>query len=162
MSEVIHGHDFLLCLACFAGWRSLGGAEGNSPSAAHILLCSVTPREHWCDPHQTVSSCSSFYFSFKFILFYLFIFRQTARKGEREGEKHQCVGASWVPPTGDLALNLGMCPDWESNRWPFCLQGGTQSTEPHLPGPASFCFSFLFYTLHRRFRIRQQYKLSVC
>ena len=29
-------------------------------------------------------------------------------KGEREGEKHQCVVASHVPPTGDLACT---CPD---------------------------------------------------
>ena len=26
-------------------------------------------------------------------------------------------------------------PDWESNRRPFGLQSGTQSTEPHQPGP---------------------------
>ena len=38
------------------------------------------------------------------------------RKGKRQGEKHQCVVASTVPPTGDLAHNPGMCPDWESNQ----------------------------------------------
>ena len=27
-----------------------------------------------------------------------------------------------------------MCPDWESNLWPFALQFGAQSTEPHRPG----------------------------
>ena len=49
--------------------------------------------------------------------FYLFIyFRERGREGEREGEKHQCVVASCMPPTGDLARNPGMCPDWESNR----------------------------------------------
>ena len=47
--------------------------------------------------------------------FYLFIFREGGREGEREVEKHQCVVASRVPPTGDLARNPGMCPDWESN-----------------------------------------------
>ena len=26
-----------------------------------------------------------------------------------------------------------MCPDWESNRQPFGLQAGTQSTKPHQP-----------------------------
>ena len=41
--------------------------------------------------------------------------------------------ASHTPPTGDLAHNLGMCPDWELNWQPFGLQGGTQSTEPHQP-----------------------------
>ena len=39
-----------------------------------------------------------------------------------EGEKHQCLVASHTPPTGDLAHNPGMCPDWESNWRPFGLQ----------------------------------------
>ena len=43
--------------------------------------------------------------------FYLFMFIQTGREREREGEKHQCVVASCVSPTGDLACNAGMCPD---------------------------------------------------
>ena len=34
--------------------------------------------------------------------FYLFIFREKGREGEREGEKHQCVVGSPVSPTGDL------------------------------------------------------------
>ena len=36
--------------------------------------------------------------------------------------KHQCVITSHMTPTGDLALNPAMCPDWESNRRPFGLQ----------------------------------------
>ena len=44
-----------------------------------------------------------------------FIFRERGREGEREGEKHQCVVASCVPPTRDVAGNLDMCPYWESN-----------------------------------------------
>ena len=66
--------------------------------------------------------------------FYLFIFRERVREGEREGEKHQCVVASHVPPTRDLARNRGMCLDWESNLQPFSLQTSTQSTEPHQLG----------------------------
>ena len=66
-----------------------------------------------------------------FLRFYLFIFRQ---RRERKGEKHQCVVAFRIPSTGDLALNLGMCPDWELNRQPFGSQAGTQSTELHQPG----------------------------
>ena len=54
--------------------------------------------------------------------------------GERNREKHQCVVAFNVPPTGDLAHNPGMCPAWES-KWPlFGSQAGAQSTEPHQPG----------------------------
>ena len=37
------------------------------------------------------------------LFIHLFIFRQRVRKGERKGEKHQCVVASHAPPTGDLA-----------------------------------------------------------
>ena len=62
--------------------------------------------------------------------FYLFIFRQKGREGEREGEKHQCVVASHLLPTEDLVCNSGMCPDWELNQQPFPSQAGTQSTEP--------------------------------
>ena len=47
--------------------------------------------------------------------FYLFIFRERGKEGRRGGEKHQCVVASHVPPTGDMAHNLGMCPDWDLN-----------------------------------------------
>ena len=54
--------------------------------------------------------------------FYLFTFRQKGREGEREGEKHQCVVASYVAPTGDLASNPGKCPDWELNWRPFGSQ----------------------------------------
>ena len=39
--------------------------------------------------------------------FYLFLER--GREGEREGEKHQCVVASCMTPSGDLAHNPGMC-----------------------------------------------------
>ena len=62
----------------------------------------------------------------------LFIYFQ--RKGEREGEKHQCVVTSHMPPAGDLARNPGMCPDWESNWKPCGSQASAQSTEPHQPG----------------------------
>ena len=43
------------------------------------------------------------FFSF-FKRFYLFIFRERGREGEREGEKHPYVVASHTPPTGDLAI----------------------------------------------------------
>ena len=54
--------------------------------------------------------------------YYLCIFREIGREGEREEEKHQCVVASHAPPTGDLACNPGMCPNWESNQRPFGSQ----------------------------------------
>ena len=50
-----------------------------------------------------------FYLFFK--IFYLFIFRERGRQGERGGVKHQSVVASCATPTRDLACNPGMCPD---------------------------------------------------
>ena len=62
-----------------------------------------------------------------------------------------------MPPTGDLTRHPGMCPEGESNRQPLSLQAGTQSTEPHQPGPlmgfkqeigmAWFFFLFLYFFL---------------
>ena len=54
-----------------------------------------------------------FYQSFIFFpqRFYLFIFREGEKDGERKGEKHQGVFASCMPPTGDLARSPGVCPD---------------------------------------------------
>ena len=48
----------------------------------------------------------------KFLIFFLNLFLQTGEGREKEGggERHQCVVASCVPPTGDLARNPGMCP----------------------------------------------------
>ena len=51
----------------------------------------------------------------KILFIYLFIFTERGREGEKKGEKHQCLVASHTPLTGDLALNPGMSPDWESN-----------------------------------------------
>ena len=71
------------------------------------------------------------FFLFFFWRFYLFIFREKGKEGERGGEKHLCVVASYVPSAGDLTCNPGTCPDWQ----PFGWQASTQSTEPHQPGP---------------------------
>ena len=105
----------------------------------------------------SISSSSSISF---LKIYYLFIFRQKWRKGVREGEKHQCVVASHTPPTGDLACNPGIFPDWESNWWPFGLQASTQSTEPHQPGLVLLVFishifllSFLVYTYFEVFLV---------
>ena len=48
-------------------------------------------------------------------------------------EIHQSV-ASHTHPTGNLAHNPGMCPDWESNWRPFGLQGIAQCTDPYQSG----------------------------
>ena len=86
-------------------------------------------------------------------------FSERGRKGGREGEKHQCVAASFMSPTGDLAYNPGMCPDWESNQRSFASQIGTQQLSHtsqgkyrtfefwnfHIQGEESFFFLFSFF-----------------
>ena len=36
-------------------------------------------------------------------------------------------------PTGHLAYNPAMCPDWDLNWRPFSSQASAQPTEPHQP-----------------------------
>ena len=56
---------------------------------------------------------------------FIYLFLERGREGKREGEEHQCVIAFHVSPTGDLASNPGMCPDWKSNQGPFGSQAGS-------------------------------------
>ena len=65
---------------------------------------------------------------------FIYLFLERGREGKREGEKHQCVVASHVPPTEDLACNSGMGPDWESNQQLVGSQACTQATELHQAG----------------------------
>ena len=67
---------------------------------------------------------------FLFLKIYLFLDRVERRKRRRETSMCGCLPRT---PTGDMALNPGMYPDWELNRQPFGSQAGTQSTEPHQP-----------------------------
>ena len=88
-----------------------------------------------------------FIFLFKDFI-YLFLERQEGKEKERERSvdvwEINLLVASCTPPTEDLACNPGMCPDWELNWWPFSLQAGTQSTEPHQPGHPVWFLWFLF------------------
>ena len=72
-----------------------------------------------------------------FFIFILFIYLFLDRGEGREKDRERNINV-WLPfthpPTGDLACNPGMCPDWELNQRPFGLQASTQSTEAHQPG----------------------------
>ena len=70
-------------------------------------------------------------FTYLCIFKILFIFREKARDRNIDvWEKHRLI-ASHMPPTGYLAHNPAMCPDWEWNGQPFGSQAEAQSTEPH-------------------------------
>ena len=69
------------------------------------------------------------------------------KRGEgREKERERNINV-WLPltrlPTGDLARNPGMYPDWESNQWPFGSYASTQFIEPHQPGPVPNDFMYI-------------------
>ena len=61
------------------------------------------------------------YVTLSILTFYLFIFRERGRKGEREGEKHQCVVASCAP----WCPALGTWPTTQA-----CALTGNQTSDP--------------------------------
>ena len=108
-----------------------------------VMFCKVHPnhRHHAAQqlPMAPITSWIKKQFPLFFLFFKLiyfseflnffkdFIYFLREGKGGRKEEKHQCVVASHLPPTGDLAHNPGTCPDWELNR-PLISQASTQST----------------------------------
>lgn len=66
---------------------------------------------------------------------FLLIFRE--RRRERKSEKHWLAASftSCMPPNGNGACSLGMCPDLELNQRPLGVQDNAQPTEAHQPGP---------------------------
>ena len=117
------------CLACAKNspnsWRLGGVLETYSP---HCHGDEITESKADTNKEKT----------FLKDVIYLFLDRGEGREKERERnidvqEVHQWV-ASCMLPTGDLAHNPGMCPDWEPNQQPFGSQGDTQSAQPHQSG----------------------------
>ena len=84
---------------------------------------------------------------FSFLIVYLFIFREQGREEEREGEIHQCVVASCVPPT------WGPGPQPRHVSWlgiePVTLwfTGRRHSIHWATPPRAGKCFWFLQITI---------------
>ena len=87
----------------------------------------------------------------------MYLFSEGEEEREKERETSMCeMVASHTPPAGELAHNPGECPAlgsklrpfWESNQRPFSLKASTQSIEPYLPGPDSFCNTCSLYYEH--------------
>ena len=89
------------------------------------------------------------YWDFLFVC--LFRFREG--KGEREGEKHQCVVASRTPRTGDLAHDTGMCPTLGVEPATLWFTGWHSTTEPHQSGLESYCLSDFVMVICLLYRI---------
>ena len=72
--------------------------------------------------------------TYYFLRFYLFILRERGREKERERNINVQVrhpSAAHIP---------GMCPDQESNWWPFSFGEDAKSTEPYQLGPGGDLF----------------------
>ena len=94
-----------------------------SPGRERVLVLSRRMVLH--DLKDSAKICSSFFpliLALGFLKVFIYLFLERGEGREKEREKHQCVVASHVVPTGDLACNPGMCPDWELNWQPFASQ----------------------------------------
>ena len=75
----------------------------------------------------------------------IYLFLERGRESEREGEKHHCVVASHMPPTGDLALSPGMGIElvtlwfavWCSIHWATPARAKNTVFDPRLDEPAN-------------------------
>ena len=91
-------------------------ASSESSECRRLRNCgkNVQTGEIQINSWNTVDFSSSFKDFFKDFI-YLFIYLFLDRGERRQKEKRQYMVASQAPPTGDLAHNPGMCPEWESN-----------------------------------------------
>ena len=53
-------------------------------------------------------------------------------------------------PTGDLTCDSGMCPEWDSNQWPFGSKPVLSALRPHQPGRDFFLFCNTSLLMRRR------------
>ena len=65
------------------------------------------------------------------------------------------MAACGTPATRDLARNLGMCPDLESNPRPFGVPDDAQPTEPHQPGQIIMSLSIFSTCLSSEIQYRE-------
>ena len=121
-------------------WRNSAGSaqstEPHQPGPAFLfsVVCMVT---------VSIFLLST-YFCLYILNFFIYLLLKRGEGKEKERERNinvweiNWLAVSHTPWAGDLTRNPGVCPDWESNQWPFSLQAGAQSTEPHQPGICLF------------------------
>ena len=72
--------------------------------------------------------------------YFIHLFLEREGKGGRRRGREASIVCLLCPLTRDGTRNPGMCPDWESNWWPFALWGNVQPTEPDRSGLHMFFF----------------------
>ena len=99
---------------------------------------------------------NTFKLDFSFFSDFVYLFPEVGEEKERQRSINV-----WMPlphpPSGELACNSGMCPDWESNPQSFGSQARAQSTKLHQPGqfmehlkdiPSTFIFLMIMKTIY--------------
>ena len=92
--------------------------------------CVLWSERMQCSNYQLGNLSPSLSLSLDFI----YLFLEIGEGKEKGRETVMCGSLLGTPPTGDLACNPSMCPDWESNWQLFGFQAHTQSTELYQPG----------------------------
>ena len=75
---------------------------------------------NWRESQFSILCCGGGFVFFFLVWFldFIYLFLDRGEFREKEGETSMC-GCPLCAPCEDLAQNLGMCPDWESDRRPF-------------------------------------------
>ena len=106
-----------------------------------------------------------------FLRFYLFIYRERGRKGEREGEKHQCVVASHALPLETPPATLACALTGNRTGDPLVLRPALNPVSHTSRGGFCFCFKssledtfidFRERKRERKGRIKRGRKTSMC
>ena len=136
-----------ICFYWFKGERDINVREKHGSAASclcqwsnwqprHMPWLGIEPTTFWymgqCHSQLThLAKKRSFFFFFKTLFIY---FLEKGRESEREGEKHQCVVASHMPPywgPGPQTRNVPWLGIKLATLW---FTGRHSTTEPHKPG----------------------------
>ena len=152
----LHGHTHI--------HTSYPGYSTNS----FFQACNTKETYSWTSrAHQGLCECKTLagliFLKDLFIYLFIYLFIDRGEGRERERETSMC-GCLLCTPTGGLARNPSMFPDWELNWRPFGLQAGIQFTESYQPGPLAGFKStshlyFMLIEMHNRNKPLSFYKM---
>ena len=76
-------------------------------------------------------------------MYFMYLFLETGREGEIKREKNQFVVAFCMPPTGDLAWNPGLCPDWDLTAYGLVRRAALSPQRHTIQGPTKYSYPYV-------------------